>query len=67
MALEGKGRIFRRTDGKYFVYLPKSVVEDSAFPFKMQSSSPVRVIADLKEGRVLIAPEEKKRNDRKGH
>lgn len=31
---EGRGRLFRRKDGKYLVYLPKSLAEDSMFPFK---------------------------------
>jgi hypothetical protein len=37
---EGKGRLFRRKDGKYLVYLPKSVCEDSMFPFKTMQPSP---------------------------
>lgn len=31
---EGKGRLYRRPDGKYFIYLPKSLCVDSMFPFK---------------------------------
>lgn len=34
MVSEGKGRLFRRTDGKYLIYLPVSLAEDSMFPFK---------------------------------
>jgi len=30
----GKGRLFRRNDGKYLIYLPKDLCEDSVFPFK---------------------------------
>jgi len=64
--LEGKGRLSRRKDGKYFVYLPKSVVEDSAFPFKVESSSiAVRVVADPKEGKLLVLPEIQKRRKKK--
>jgi|GEM_PF-4716545 hypothetical protein len=37
---EGTGSIFRRKDGKYFLYLPKDMVENTGFPF---SSSSVRV------------------------
>lgn len=34
MVNEGKGRLFRRPDGKYLIYLPVSLAEDSMFPFK---------------------------------
>jgi len=31
---EGKGRLFRRPDGKYLIYLPVDMAKDSMFPFK---------------------------------
>lgn len=34
MVSSGRGRLFRRTDGKYLIYLPVSLAEDSMFPFK---------------------------------
>jgi hypothetical protein len=34
MVSEGRGRLFRRKDGKYLVYLPVYLAEDSMFPFK---------------------------------
>lgn len=43
MANEGKGRLFRRKDGKYLIYLPKDVAEDSMFPLKTQTSLRVKV------------------------
>ena len=55
--LEGKGRLSRRKDGKYFVYLPKRVVEDRAFPFQLEPSVAVRVVIDPKEGKLLVLPE----------
>jgi hypothetical protein len=48
------GRIARRTDGKYFLYLPKHLVEDSAFPFELESSVPVRVVIDRDGQKLLI-------------
>lgn len=39
MVHEGKGRLFRRKDGKFLVYLPKNLAEDSMFPFKDLSRS----------------------------
>ena len=34
MASEGRGRLFRRKDGKYLLYIPVDLAEDSMFPFK---------------------------------
>lgn len=34
MVNEGRGRLFRRTDGKYLIYLPLRLTVDSMFPFK---------------------------------
>lgn len=34
MTSEGKGRLFRRKGGKFLIYLPKDLAEDSMFPFK---------------------------------
>jgi len=56
MVAEGKGRIWRRKDGKYFMYLPKHLAEDSAFPFKTETSIPVQVIIDRKGRKLLIKP-----------
>jgi len=39
MVSEGRGRLFRRSDGKFLIYLPKDMAEDSAFPFKDWESS----------------------------
>ena len=56
MVLQANGRVSRRSDGKYFLYLPKNVVEDSAFPFKMESSVPVRVLIDPDGEKLLVMP-----------
>ncbi len=40
---DGRGRLFRRKDGKYLVYLPKDLAEDSMFPFKGADSIFVKV------------------------
>jgi hypothetical protein len=34
MVSEGIGRLFRRKDGKYLIYLPTRITRDSMFPFK---------------------------------
>ena len=33
MVSQAKGRLFKRKDGKYLIYVPKSLAEDSMFPF----------------------------------
>jgi hypothetical protein len=43
MVNEGRGRLFRRKDGKYLIYLPKDLAEDSMFPFKESDSIFVKV------------------------
>jgi hypothetical protein len=40
---EGRGRLFRRKDGKYLIYIPKDFAEDSMFPFKGANSIFVKV------------------------
>ena len=54
MVSEGKGRLFRRKDGKYMVYLPKDLAEDSMFPFKVTDSRFVKVSFVLGGSKVLI-------------
>jgi hypothetical protein len=34
MVSEGRGRLFKRPDDKYLIYLPVYLVQDSMFPFK---------------------------------
>jgi len=55
MTREGMGSIFRRKDGKYFVYLPRDVAEDTAFPYRLNSSQRVRF---TDEGKIIIEPAE---------
>lgn len=43
MVSEGRGRLFRRKDGKYLIYIPKDLAEDSMFPFKGAESVFVKV------------------------
>ena len=43
MVSEGRGRLFRRKDGKYLIYVPLDLAEDSMFPFKGADSIFVKV------------------------
>ena len=54
MVSEGKGRLFRRKDGKYLVYLPKDLAEDSMFPFKSDGTVVVKVSFALGDRRLLV-------------
>lgn len=39
MVNQARGSIFKRTDGKYFIYLPTKLVEDTGFPLKIGESA----------------------------
>ncbi|MFB0502092.1 MAG: hypothetical protein ACETVP_06425 [Candidatus Bathyarchaeia archaeon] len=52
----GKGRLFRRADGKYLIYLPLDLATDSVFPFQTDSSVRVKVSFKIGEKRLVIEP-----------
>jgi hypothetical protein len=54
MVNEGRGRLFRRKDGEYLIYLPKDLDEDSMFPFKGADSIFVKVSFKLGKTDLLI-------------
>ena len=54
MVNDGRGRLFRRKDGKYLIYLPKDLAEDSMFPFKGSDSIFVKVTFKLGDSKLLI-------------
>jgi len=56
----GKGRLFRRTDGKYLIYLPLYLAHDSQFPFKTETSVKVKVSFTKGEEKLVIEPYEEK-------
>jgi hypothetical protein len=58
---EGKGRLFRRKDGKYLLYLPVDLAEDSMFPFKEYAktkrgadSIPVRIYFKRGDDKLVV-------------
>ena len=53
MVSEGKGRLFRRKDDKYLIYIPKDLAEDSMFPLK-GSSIEVKVSFKIGEKKLTI-------------
>ena len=60
MVSVGKGRLFRRKDSKYLIYLPKDLADDSMFPFKTETSVRVKVSFTKGEEKLLIEPYEEK-------
>jgi hypothetical protein len=54
MVNEGRGRLFRRKDGKYLIYLPKDFAEDSMFPFRGSDSIFVRISFKLGDSKLLV-------------
>ena len=64
MVNEGRGRLFKRKDGKYLIYLPLDFAEDSMFPFRGSDSILVKVSFKLGDNKLLIEkwkePEEPK-------
>jgi hypothetical protein len=54
MVNEAKGRLFRRKDGKYLLYLPKRLVEDSMFPLKGNPSVVVKVSFTVGDSKLTI-------------
>lgn len=54
MVNEGRGRLFRRKDGKSLIYLPKDLAEDSMFPFRTADSIYVKVSFKLGDDKVIV-------------
>ena len=54
MVSEGKGRLFRRKDGKYLIYVPKDLAEDTMFPYKGADSVFVKVSFKTGENKLMI-------------
>jgi hypothetical protein len=54
MVSEGKGRLFRRKDGKYLLYIPLDLAEDSMFPFKTKSSIKLKVSFKIGDDKLII-------------
>jgi hypothetical protein len=55
MVNQARGSIFRRTDGKYFIYVPTRLVEDTAFPLEIGETA-TKIMIKFKPGtkRIII-------------
>lgn len=57
MPLKKTGRLFRRGDGKYMIYIPKDLGDDSQFPFPLESQDvTITVIPEKKT--IIVTPTE---------
>jgi len=54
MVNEGRGRLFKRKDQKYLIYVPKDLAEDSMFPLKTDSSMRVKISFKLGDDKITI-------------
>jgi hypothetical protein len=54
MVSKGKARLFKNTQGRYLLYLPVDLAEDSMFPFKVADSVYVRVGFKQGENKLVI-------------
>ncbi len=54
MVCQGKGRLFRRKDGKYLIYVPLSLAQDSMFPIKTKSSVKVKIAFKIGDNKLTI-------------
>jgi len=54
MVNEGRGRLFRRKDGKYLIYVPLKLAEDSMFPFKTDSSIKLKIAFRIGDNKLTV-------------
>jgi hypothetical protein len=54
MVNEGKARLFKNTQGRYMIYLPVDLAQDSMFPFKVADSKYVKVGFKQGEDKLVI-------------
>ncbi len=47
MVSEGRGRLYRRKDGKYLIYIPVKLCEDSMFPFNPAWGDQIKPNSDV--------------------
>ena len=55
MPLKKTGRLFKRRDGKYMIYIPKDLGDDSQFPFKQETQDVT--ITVIPEKKTIIVTE----------
>ena len=56
MVSSKRGRLFRRKDGKYLIYIAKDLAEDSQFPFTTETSIRVKISFEPGVRRLIVEP-----------
>ncbi len=51
---EAKGRLFKKKDGKFLIYVPVSLAGDSMFPFPVNSAEAVRISFKVGDNKLKI-------------
>lgn len=54
MVNQAKGRLFKRKDDKYLIYVPVDLAEDSMFPFKTNSAVPVKISFSVGDNKLIV-------------
>ena len=54
MVNRAKGRLFKRKDEKYLIYVPVDLAEDSMFPFSTNSAVPVKISFSVGDNKLKI-------------
>ena len=54
MGNTAKGRLFKRKDDKYLIYVPVDLAEDSMFPFSTNSAVPVKISFSVGDNKLKI-------------
>ena len=54
MVSEGRGRLFRRKDDKYLIYVPLKLAEDSMFPFKTDSAMKLKISFKIGDNKLIV-------------
>ena len=62
MVNQAKGRLFRRVDGKYLLYIPVYLAKDSMFPFKANPSVRVKISFKVGDKKLTVEKWEEETN-----
>jgi hypothetical protein len=54
MVNKAKGRLFKRKDGKYLIYVPVDLAEDSMFPFQTNNAVSVKISFTIGDNKLVV-------------
>lgn len=64
MVNEAKGRLFKRKDDKYLIYVPVDLAEDSMFPFKTNSAVSVKISFNVGDNKLKVESWDNEENEK---